>query len=63
MVIRVIEKNSGGRRRAVMGGALLPFYIGWSDKSPSNKMMCHQREKYVRKRAMWLLRSMCSGRE
>lgn len=44
-------------------GTLLPFYTGWSLKSLIDKVICYQREKYVRKLAMWLLRGVYSGRE
>ena len=44
-------------------GASLTFHIEWSEKIPSNEVICHQIEKYVRKLAIQLLREVCSGRE
>ena len=50
------------KEKAVMG-ASLTFHIEWSEKIPSNEVICHQIEKYVRKLAIQLLREVCSGRE
>lgn len=62
MVVSVSKKIIAGKERGEYG-ACCHFIEDGQERFPSDKVICDQREKYIRKLAIWVLREVCSGRE